>query len=147
MGEGAMVVDRERLFGADLRLRETGGNLDLTRDDAGDLDLAAGSDNIVQALTLRLLVRRGELAPLGWPDYGSRLHELIGEPNVVRTRALLMTFAQAAIEQDPRVDRVRDIRARVPDGERNVVRLEIDILLISQPSPVNLVFDIPLEPA
>jgi phage baseplate assembly protein W len=135
------------LFGADLRLRETGGNLDLTRDDAGDLDLAAGSDNIVQALTLRLLVRRGELAPLGWPDYGSRLHELIGEPNVVRTRALLMTFAQAAIEQDPRVDRVRDIRARVPDGERNVVRLEIDILLISQPSPVNLVFDIPLERA
>jgi phage baseplate assembly protein W len=135
------------LFGADLRLRETGGNLDLTRDDAGDLDLAAGSDNIVQALTLRLLVRRGELAPLGWPDYGSRLHELIGEPNVVRTRALLMTFAQAAIDQDPRVDRVRDIRARVPDGERNVVRLEIDILLISQPSPVNLVFDIPLERA
>jgi phage baseplate assembly protein W len=142
-----VVTDQARLFGADLRLRETGGNLDLTRDDAGDLDLAAGSDNIVQALTLRLLVRRGELAPLGWPDYGSRLHELIGEPNVVRTRALLMTFAQAAIEQDPRVDRVRDIRARVPDGERNVVRLEIDILLISQPSPVNLVFDIPLEPA
>src|SRR3954447_449868 len=147
MGEGAMVVDRERLFGADLRLRPTGGSLDLTRDDGGDLDLATGAENISQALTLRLLVRRGELARLGWPDYGSRLHELIGEPNVVRTRALLMTYAQAAIEQDPRVERVRDIRARVPDGERNVVRLEIDILLISQPSPVNLVFDIPLEPA
>ena len=99
-----MALDRERLFGADLRLRRTGGDLDLTRDDAGDLDLAAGPDNISQALTLRLLVRRGELAALGWPDYGSRLHELVGEPNIVRTRALLMTFAQAAIAADPRVD-------------------------------------------
>jgi phage baseplate assembly protein W len=142
-----MVLDRGRLFGADLRLRATGGDLDLTRDDAGDLDLAAGPDNISQALTLRLLVRRGELAALGWPDYGSRLHELIGEPNIVRTRALLMTFAQAAIAADPRVDQVRDIRARVPEGERNVVRLEVDILLISQPEPVNLVVDIPLERA
>jgi phage baseplate assembly protein W len=141
-----MVVDRERLFGADLRLRPTGGSLDLTRDDGGDLDLATGAENISQALTLRLLVRRGELTPLGWPDYGSRLHELIGEPNVVRTRALLMTFAQAAIEQDPRVERVRDIRAGVPGEERNVVRLEVEILLISQPQPLNLVVDIPLEP-
>jgi phage baseplate assembly protein W len=141
-----MVVDRERLFGADLRLRPTGGSLDLTRDDGGDLDLATGAENISQALTLRLLVRRGELAPLGWPDYGSRLHELIGEPNVVRTRALLMTLAQAAIEQDPRVERVRDIRAGVPGEERNVVRLEVEILLISQPQPLNLVVDIPLEP-
>jgi phage baseplate assembly protein W len=141
-----MVVDRERLFGVDLRLRWTGGSLDLTRDDGGDLDLAAGAENISQALTLRLLVRRGELAPLGWPDYGSRLHELIGEPNVVRTRALVMTYAQVAIEQDPRVERVRDIRAGVPGEERNVVRLEVDILLISQPQPLNLVVDIPLEP-
>jgi phage baseplate assembly protein W len=141
-----MVVDRERLFGADLRLRPTGGSLDLTRDDGGDLDLATGAENISQALTLRLLVRRGELTPLGWPDYGSRLHELIGEPNVVRTRALLMTFAQTAIEQDPRVERVRDIRAGVPGEERNVVRLEVEILLISQPQPLNLVVDIPLEP-
>jgi phage baseplate assembly protein W len=139
-----MGVDRERLFGADLRLREIGGDLDLTRDDAGDLDLATGTDNIRQALTVRLLVRRGELAPLGWPDYGSRLHELVGEPNVVRTRALLMTFARAAIEQDPRVDRVRDITARVLGGDRDVVRLEADVLLISSPDPVDLVVDVPL---
>src|SRR3954454_3326451 len=124
MGEGAMVVDRERLFGADLRLRPTGGSLDLTRDDGGDLDLATGAENISQALTLRLLVRRGELTPLGWPDYGSRLHELIGEPNVVRTRALLMTFAQAAIEQDARVEKVSEVRALVLDPARDVVRLE-----------------------
>src|SRR3954454_25266989 len=101
MGEVAMVVDRERLFGADLRLRPTGGSLDLTREDGGDLDLATGAENISQALTMRLLARRGELTPLGWPDYGSRLHELIGEANVVRTRALLMPFGRAAIQHYP----------------------------------------------
>ena len=140
-----MTVDRGLLFGADLRLHQVGGSLDLTPDDAGDLDLAAAADNISQALTLRLLVRQGELAPLGWPDYGSRLHELIGQPNVVRTRALLMTFARAAIEQDPRVDKVRDIQAVVIPGERDVVRLELDILLITQPNPLNLVVDVSLE--
>jgi len=141
------AVDQGRLLGTDLRLHRVAGALDLTRDDAGDLALGTGADNIVQALTLRLLVRRGELAPLGWPDYGSRLHELIGEPNVVRTRALLLTFAKAAIEQDPRVEKVRDISAVVPAGERDVVRVEADILIISQPGPLNLVVDIPLEPA
>src|SRR4051812_13720116 len=146
MGEGAMVVDRERLFGADLRLRPTGGSLDLTRDDGGDLDLATGAENISQALTLRLLVRRGELTPLGWPDYGSRLHELIGEPNVVRTRALLMTLAQAASEQDPGDARVGATPAGVPGEERTVVRLAAAIPLISQPQPLSPVVDIPLEP-
>src|SRR6266536_1717296 len=118
-----MVVDRGRLFGADLRLREIAGNLDLTRDDAG------------------------ELAPLGWPDYGSRLHELIGQPNVARTHALLMVFARDAVEQDPRVEKVLDVRALVLDGERDVVRLELEVLLIAQPNSLNLVLDVPLEPA
>jgi phage baseplate assembly protein W len=141
----AAAVDRGRLFGADLRLHQVGGSLDLTPDDAGDLDLAEAADNISQALTLRLLVRQGELAPLGWPDYGSRLHELIGQPNVTRTRALLMSFAQAAVEQDPRVDKVLDVRALVLGGERDVVRLELDILVITQPDPLNLVLDLSLE--
>jgi len=139
-------VDRDRLFGVDLRLRAVAGALDLTDDNAGDLGVVTGADTIVQALTLRLLVRRGELAPLGWPDYGSRLHELIGEANVVRTRALLMAYAQAAIEQDPRVAKVLDVRAVGVPGERDVVRIAADIQLITAPTPLNLVVDIPLEP-
>ena len=141
-----MAVERDRLFGVDLRIHEVGGAFDVSGDDAGDLGLAAGADNITQALTLRLLVGQGELAPLGWPDYGSRLHELIGEPNVVRTRALLMAYAQAAIEQDARVAKVLEVRAAVLPGERDVVRIAADILLISQPTPLNLVVDFPLEP-
>src|SRR5215208_7633236 len=97
------------------------------------------------ALTLRLRVRRGELAPLGWPTYGSRLHELIGEPNINRVHVRLMAYARSAIEEDPRVAEVSEVSARVLPGERDMVRLTMDIRLIDQPNPLNMVFDFDLE--
>jgi len=142
-----MASTREALFGNDLLLSEYAGGFDLTpargAGPGGDLALARGNDNIVQALTLRLRVRRGELAPLGWPDYGSRLHELIGEPNVRRTHLKLQAFARQAIEEDPRVLEVLGVSAQ-PE-ERTTVRLRMDIQLIDQPTPLNLVLDFSLE--
>src|SRR5215213_2980918 len=124
-----MTEERQRLFGDDLELYSRNETYDLRPNGAGDLGLARGNENIIQALTLRLLVRRGELAPLGWPDYGSRLHELIGEPNVRRTHLRLMAFAREAAEADPRVAEVRQIRARALVGERDTVRLELEVSL------------------
>jgi phage baseplate assembly protein W len=144
-----MAPERERLFGADLRLADSAAGLDLTQPTGGagggDLTLVYGNDNTVQALTLRLRVRRGELASLGWPDYGSRLHELIGEPNVARTHLKAAAFARQAIEADPRVAAVEDVRARTLPGERDTVRLTLDLRLIDAPVLLNLVFDVPLE--
>lgn len=139
-----MATERAQLFGNDLRLFERGGDLDLTPDPKGDLAVAEGNDNVVQALTLRLLVRRGELAALGWPNYGSRLHELIGEPNNRRTHTILMAHARAAVEQDARVVEVTAMRAYVLPGERDVARLEMEIQLITENNPLNLVFDVRL---
>lgn len=142
-----MASTRQALFGNDLLLSEYAGGFDLspahTGGPGGDLALARGNDNIVQALTLRLRVRRGELQPLGWPDYGSRLHELIGEPNVQRTHLKLQAFAREAIEEDPRVLKVLQVSARAE--ERTTVRLMMDIQLIDQPNPLNLVLDLSLE--
>lgn len=144
-----MAVDREKLFGNDLMLRDYAYALDLAQQQnglaGGDLALAEGNNNIIQALTLRLKVRQGELAPLGWPDYGSRLHELIGEPNVLRTHLKLQAFARMAVEADPRVLEVVDVRTLDLPGERDTVRLMMDIRLIDRPEPLNLVTDIPLE--
>ena len=84
-------------------------------------------------------------APLGWPDYGSRLHELIGELNVPRTHLKLQAFARQAVEADPRVARVEDVRTAVLPGERDTVRLLLEVRLIDTPTPLNLVFDFPLE--
>lgn len=134
-------MEREILFGQDLKLADRFGGLDLSRE--RDLDLATGYNNAIQALILRLRVRQGELAPLGWPTYGSRIHELIGEPNNNFTHIKLMAYARNAIEADPRVAEVTDIRA-LP-GERSTVRLLLDILLIDEPNPLNLVYDLDLE--
>lgn len=142
-----MAVERELLFGADLRLLERGGVMDLLSDRGGDLGLAEGNDNIIQALTMRLLVRKGELSRLGWPNYGSRLHELIGGPNNQRTHTILMAHARSAIEQDPRVEQVTSVAARVLAGERDMVRLEMEIELIRENNPLNLIFDVRLGPA
>ena len=140
-----MVTEREKLFGNDLRLDERVGGLDLGPDSAGDLELAQGNDNIIQALILRLKVRKGELAPLGWPDYGSRLHEMIGQPNNARTYMILMAHARSAIEQDPRVAKIEEVHTQVVPGERSVVRIIMEILLINEPHPINLVFSVNLE--
>lgn len=139
-----MATERQTLFGSDLLLAEYAGGLDLSGAAArGDLALAQGNDNIVQALTLRLRVRQGELAPLGWPDYGSRLHELIGELNVRRTQLKAQAFARAAIEADPRVVKVLEVTA-VPE-ERTSIRLSLTVQLIDRQSPLNLVVIVPLE--
>src|SRR5688500_12763970 len=113
-----MTEARERLFGTDLLLAPYAEGLDLTRRTdgfyGGDLALTHGMEetaNIIQALTLRLRVRRGELTLLGWPEYGSRLHELIGELNVARTHLKAEVFAREAIEADPRVAKVESARA------------------------------------
>ncbi|HTT38622.1 MAG TPA: hypothetical protein VMH32_13245 [Burkholderiales bacterium] len=144
-----MAIDRQQLFGSDILLRDGAGGLDFALGgpvgSSGDLTLAYGNDNAVQALSLRLRVRKGELAPLGWPDYGSRLHELIGEPDLARTQLKAQVFAREAVEADPRVKKVNSVDVVVIPGERSVLRLAMSVLLIDQPTPLDLIFDLALE--
>src|SRR5918995_1791759 len=57
--------------------------------DVGGVD---GRENLGQAIIMRLLTPRGELSELAHPDYGSRLHELIGRQNTETTRNLVKLF-------------------------------------------------------
>ncbi len=144
-----MTIDRQKLFGTDLLLRDGAGGMDMTLEGpvgaSGDLGLAVGNVNAVQALTLRLRVRKGELALLGWPDYGSRLHELIGEPDLPRTRLKAQAFARDAVEADPRVKKVESVQVVSIPGERGVLRLALLVRMIDAPTPLDLVFDVALE--
>jgi len=137
-------TERDLLFGTDLQVKELAPGFDVVAGAGGDLAKTSGPDNIIQTLKLRLLVRRGELAPLGWPNFGSRLHELIGEPNNTRTRTLLMAHARAAVAQDPRVAEIMRAEARVLPGDRDVVRLDLELRLIAENTPLNLVLDVRL---
>ena len=58
-----------------------------------------------------------------------------------------MAHARTALEQDPRVEEVTSIVARVLDGERDVVRLEINLQLLQENQSLNLVFDVRLGTA
>lgn len=72
--------------------------------EAFDLDVVSGRENVAQALLLRLLTPVGALASLGHPSYGSRLHELIGEHKTESLRNLCRTFVLEAIAQEPRIE-------------------------------------------
>jgi phage baseplate assembly protein W len=105
-----------------------------------DLAVVRELDSAEQLLANRLKTQQGELAPLGHPDYGSRHHELIGQPNVARTRNLIKLYVLEALAREPRVEKVLDARVFAPhDPPRDQVRIELDLLLIGRPNPLNLV--------
>jgi phage baseplate assembly protein W len=107
---------------------------------ARDLGVAAGLDNFEQALANRLKTRRGELADLGHPEYGSRHHELIGEPNVERTRNLIKLYVLQALRDEARVEKVLSAKVMAEHTPpRESVRIELEIRVLGEPSPLNLV--------
>jgi phage baseplate assembly protein W len=71
-----------------------------------DFETIGGRDNLGQAIVIRLLTRRGELTVLGHPEYGSRLEDLIGQPNTETTRNLMKLYILEALQAEPRVAKV-----------------------------------------
>jgi phage baseplate assembly protein W len=141
-----------RELGTDLALRYAGpagafedADLTTARDPAptprvNDVAVTSGVPAAEQLLANRLKTQRGELAPLGHPDYGSRHHELIGQPNVERTRNLIKVHVLDALRLEPRVEKVVSARVFAPnDPPRDQVRIELEVQLIGEPNPLNLV--------
>ena len=111
-----------------------------------DLAVATGVDAITQAIANRLKTRKGELASLGHPAYGSRHHELIGEPNVERTRDLIKLYVLQALRDEGRIEKVlkADVTAE-HSPPRESVRITITVRLVREPAPLNLVIPFSLE--
>lgn len=149
------LTDLNRRLGRDLLLTWSGPSGAFTDSDlAVDrtpgppgvvLDLAVASEvpQAVQFLVNRLMTRRGELAALGHADYGSRHHELVGEPNTERTRNLVKLYVLEALRQEPRVAKVLSCTVGTRERERDVVRVELTVLLLEHDEPLNLV--VPFE--
>lgn len=111
-----------------------------------DISVAEGIPAITQALANRLKTRKGELAALGHPNYGSRHHELIGEPNVERTRDLIKLYILQALRDEPRIEKVlkADVAAE-HQPPRDSVRITLSVRLVRQAEPLNLVIPFSLE--
>lgn len=111
-----------------------------------DLAVVDDVEAATQLLANRLKTQRGELAPLGHPEYGSRHHELIGEPNIERTRSLIKLYVLEALRHEPRIAEIIDCRVTAAhQPARNVVRIVLEVSLIDRPTPLNLVVPFDLE--
>jgi phage baseplate assembly protein W len=107
-----------------------------------DFDVIDGRSNLAQAIFVRLLTPRGELAPLGHPEYGARLHELVGRTNTETTRNLVKLFILEALQQEPRITQKVDVTVtpaetdppKVGAGARDVTRASrVNVELIVRP--------------
>jgi phage baseplate assembly protein W len=94
-----------------------------------DLETVSGQDNLAQAIVVRLLTPRGELAALGHPEYGSRLHELIGRQNTETTRNLARLFILESLQQEPRIAKIVELVVAPSPGSRD----RVDVRLRVQP--------------
>lgn len=143
----------EELFGSDLKLQiemrpeYLGLGVDLQQTKKGDLGVVSGRQNLGQAIMHRLLTRQGELADLGYPMYGSRLHELIGEPNNDRTRELLRLYAKECLRQEPRIKDVLAVSVETVNDNPHAVILDITVMPVRSSVPMNLAFPFYLEVA
>ncbi len=106
-----------------------------------DLAVIEARANLVQALILRLATERGELSPLGHPDYGSRHHALIGEPNTETNRSLVKLHVLACLRQEPRLERILRVDVRPAPGreERQTVTIDVELLARGDPTPLSLI--------
>jgi phage baseplate assembly protein W len=140
------------LFGRDLRAIYASRdgrheNLDLAADSEATpyglrrgLEALTGVDNAVQAVIHRIKTRLGELSDLGHPDYGSRHHELIGQPNTAHNRNLVKLYILQALAREPRIEAVESARLLFdPLRDRDKVNLELTLVLIGEAVPANLV--------
>lgn len=105
-----------------------------------DLELLSEVENLYQALLLRFLTPVGELEPLGHRDYGSRLHELIGERNTETTRNRAKLFVLQSLAAEPRIENVRSVEVTTRRSDPTRIDIAAELEVLGSDTPLNLVF-------
>ena len=101
IGAQSQGVTQTESFGVDVKL--SNGALTVSN---GDLDIAEGTQNLKQALEMRL---RNDKACLPFhPKYGNNAHKLRGQKSSPNVNLLALRFCEETLLSDPRVVSVRD---------------------------------------
>jgi hypothetical protein len=108
-----------------------------------DIGVVKGRENLGQALILRLLTLKGALAPLGHPEYGSRLLTLVGELNNDTNRNLARLYTLEALGQEPRVKQVLDLSVAVGSGPDSIA-IGFSVLPVDDSDPLALSLEVQL---
>lgn len=88
--------------------------VDLKASVRDDLQTVSGRENLAQAIANRLLTRKGELAHFGHPNYGSRLHLLVGELNNIKQRAKAELYIRECLAQETRIAEIKEVSFAKP---------------------------------
>ncbi len=103
-----------------------------------DFRIVSGRENLAQAVKIRLLTERGELAALGHPEFGSRLHELIGRPNTENTRNLVRLYIIEALSAEPRIEKIVRLDVREVPGTRDQLSVELCVKPVNSTGTVRV---------
>jgi len=128
-------------------LRPVYGNQELVRripqGRVTDFDTIQGQDNLAQAVVVRLLTPRGELAALGHPGYGSRLHELVGQRNVATNLDLIRLYILESLAQEPRLEKVETLTVTPAPGSRDRINVSLVVKPVAAPAtPISFVLEV-----
>ena len=135
---------KKEKIGKDLKLQFDQLGADLTAI-KGDFETISDENNLVQAIIHRLSTDEGELYDIGHADYGSRIHELVGEPNNARTREMLKNHIHACLSEEPRIIEVTDIKVKLNQYDLNRLDIEITVLPIGKSTFLSVVYPFSLE--
>jgi phage baseplate assembly protein W len=103
-----------------------------------DLVATGAVANATQAVIHRIKTVQGELADLGHPDYGSRHHTLVGQPNTVRNRNPIKLYTLQALALEPRIRTILSADV-VADPLRDHVTISLRLSFIGSAVPTDLV--------
>lgn len=139
------MANQQEQLGRDLKLRFDQTGADLVAAFEGDFDTVADEDNLAQAIIARLATDEGELYDIGHADYGSRLHDVIGEVNNATTRQRIKAKVEECLVQETRIKQVANINV-VPDpDDPHAVDIEIAIVPIKGSGYLTVSFPFSLE--
>jgi phage baseplate assembly protein W len=112
--------------------------------DETDIGVVSERANLGQALIVRLLTPLGGLAPLGHPEYGSRLGELIGRGNDAATRNLARLYVIEALRSEPRVTKLLDLAVTTTPDSPDTVRIAFAVQPRGDDEPLALGLEVAL---
>jgi len=139
------MAARRQKIGEDLKLKFDELGADLTVNSEGDLDTISDEDNLAQAIIARLSTEVGELADVGHADYGSRLHELVGEINNEATRERIKALVIECLTQERRIKKIASVNVKTDPHDPNRVDIEITVLPIGSRTFLTVLYPFRLE--
>ena len=113
---------------------------DLKIDSRDDLQRVTFYDNLQQAIRLRLETPKGTLAL--HPDYGCKLHTLLGAVPTPDLLLIAKAFVRDALLQEPRIEKVLSLKIGYKDTLKNQIDIQLQVQPIKNLQPLNMVYSI-----